>query len=134
MADETIAALRSIPMFSDVDDAGLKRIAEVGTDFRAPAGQVLVEHGQPGSGLFVIEEGRVVVDLPHGGVLERGPGEFFGELAVLIDTPRTARVSAASEVRCLAIRRDDFQRLLHDEPSIAVAMLMTVASRLAAVT
>jgi len=100
----------------------------------AAAGYVLVERGHPGTGCFVIEEGSVRVELSSGEHLERRAGDFFGELSLLSSTPRTARVVAATDVRCIAIRRDDFERLLHDEPSIAVAMLEELANRLAEVT
>jgi voltage-gated potassium channel len=80
--------------------------------------------------MFVLEEGTVAVELPGGRSLERGPGEFFGELALLGGGPRTARVHAVSPVRCLAIGRGDFAELLEREPRIAVAMLPVLARRL----
>jgi CRP-like cAMP-binding protein len=95
---------------------------------------VLVERGQPGTGCFVIEEGSVRVELPSGDEVERGAGDFFGELSLLSSSPRTARVVAATDVLCIAIRSDDLERLLHDEPSIAIAMLSELANRLAEVT
>ena len=91
---------------------------------------MLTERGHPGAGLFIIEEGTVSVFLPAGGVLERGPGDFVGELSLLTDTPRTARVSCTSHVRGLAISRTDFAQLLEREPSIALSMLAEVARRL----
>jgi voltage-gated potassium channel len=126
-----IGSLRAIPLFAGVDEAGLGGIAELATEFTAPAGQVLAEVGQPGTGLFVIEEGTVEVDLPSGSAVELGPGEFFGEAALLTDSPRNARVRARTDVRCLAIERLAFRRLLEEQPSIAVAMLPIVARRLA---
>lgn len=82
-----------------------------------------------GSGLFVIEEGAVTVEVP-GHSYDLGPGEFFGELALLTDHPRAARVRAKTAVRCLALARHDFERILEAEPKLAVAMLRTVARRL----
>jgi CRP-like cAMP-binding protein len=82
----------------------------------------------------VIEEGSVRVELPSGDIVERSEGDFFGELSLLSSSPRTARVVASTDVRCLAIRRDDLESLLHDEPSIAIAMLAELANRLAEVT
>ena len=70
------------------------------------------------------------VMLPTGGVLERGPGSFVGELSLLTDTPRTARVSCTSHVRGLAISRADFAKLLVREPTIALSMLHELARRL----
>jgi CRP-like cAMP-binding protein len=125
-----IAVLKRIPLFEGIDDAGLDVIARLATDFEAPAGRVLAEVGQPGTGLFVIEEGTVEVDLPDGGTVDLGPGDFFGEVALLTDAPRNARVRAKTAVRCLAIERHVFDLLLDAQPTIAVKMLPVVARRL----
>jgi CRP-like cAMP-binding protein len=125
-----VGSLRAIPLFAGVDDAGLAGIVELTTEFTARAGQVLAQVGQPGTGLFVLEAGTVEVDLPDGSKVELGPGEFFGEAALLTDSPRNARVRALTDVRCLAIERQAFRRLLEQQPSIAVAMLPIVARRL----
>lgn len=127
----TPATLRRIPLFADLTDDELAALAERVGEFAAPAGRVLIEIGQPGSGLFVIEEGDVEVELPGGGSVRVGPGEFVGELALLTDDPHHARVRAATEVRCLAIGRADFVALLDEHPGVAVAMLPVLARRLA---
>lgn len=124
-----IEKLRSIPLFVDLSDHALERIAELATEFEEPAGWVLVEVGQPGTGMFVLEEGTVVVETPDGRTKELGPGDFFGELALLTDHPRNARVRAKTPVRCLAISRMDLSKLIHEEPSIAVGMLPKLAAR-----
>lgn len=127
----SIEKVRGIPMFAELDDEGLARVAELFSEVEAPAGQVIVEHGHAGSGMFLLEEGTVAVELPAG-TIELGPGEFFGELAILADdVPRTARVRAITPIRCLVIGRPDFRRLLEEEPRIAVAMLPVLARRLA---
>lgn len=127
----SIEKVRGIPMFAELDDDGLARVAELFSEVEAPAGQVIVEHGHAGSGMFLLEEGTVSVELPAG-TIELGPGEFFGELAILADdVPRTARVRAISPIRCLVIGRPDFRRVLEEEPRIAVAMLPVLARRLA---
>lgn len=126
-----IEMLRAIPLFSGLDDDALERVAELATEFEAETGHVLVQPGTSGSGMFVLEHGTVDVEL-RGRSVALGPGEFFGELAILHDgTARTARVRAASAVRCLAIARADFAELLDEQPRIAVAMLPVLARRLA---
>jgi CRP-like cAMP-binding protein len=128
---EAVEKVRAIPMFAGLDDAALERVASLFSEVEAPAGQVIVEHGQPGSGMFLLEEGTVSVELPQRPV-ELGPGEFFGELSILADdVPRTARVRSATPIRALVIGRPDFRRLLEEEPKIAVAMLPVLAHRLA---
>jgi voltage-gated potassium channel len=125
-----VAMLREIPLFAGLSERALNRIAELATEFEAAAGWVLIEVGQPGSGMFVLEEGTVEVQPPNGRSWEYGPGEFFGELALLTDHPRNARVRAKTGVKCLAISRSDFQKLLEEEPEIAVAMLPKLAQRI----
>jgi CRP-like cAMP-binding protein len=127
----TIDKLRAIPLFADVPADALDRVAALVTEFEADAGHVLVQPGTSGSGMFILEAGEVEVELP-GHPVELGPGEFFGELAILADgVARTARVRAKTPVRCLAINRMDFAALLEQQPRIAAAMLPVLARRLA---
>src|SRR5438093_5861909 len=114
---ERLERLRAVSRFAEVDDDGLKRILDCATEFDVPAGQVLTEVRMPGAGLFVIEEGTVVVEVP-GHHLELGAGESFGELSLLTDHKRAARVRAKTPIRCLALSRQDFDRILHAEPSL----------------
>ena len=125
-----LAELRRIPLFADLDDAALARVAGLAAEFEAQAGHVLVEVGQPGSGMFVLEEGTAAVELPDGRSRHLQPGEFFGEIALLTDHPRNARVQAKTPVRCLAISRTDFANLLEEEPRIGIAMLPKLAARI----
>jgi CRP-like cAMP-binding protein len=131
MTDELEGLRMASSVFSGLDDEALRRVSEVATPFDVPAGRVLAEHGQPGSGLFVLTEGTVEVDLPSGKAVTLGPGEFVGELSVLADIRRTARVRALTPVQGLAISRSAFEALLREEPRIAVAMLPVLARRLA---
>jgi CRP-like cAMP-binding protein len=127
--------LRAMPMFADLSARSLQRVAKLMMEFQAPKGQILIERGMPGSGLFVIQEGVVVVEVPRTRAWELGPGEVVGELALLTEEGlRTARVRAKTAVKCLALSRRDFMRLLREEPKIAVAMLPILAKRLAATT
>jgi CRP-like cAMP-binding protein len=126
-----IDSLRAIPLFADLPERTLGRIRRTMTEFDAPAGQVLVQPKMEGSGLFVIEEGTVVVERGTRRI-EMGPGEFFGELALLTPAAlRVARVRAKTPVRCLAISRYEFMKLLEAEPKIAISLLGTLAGRLA---
>lgn len=126
-----LETLRSIPLFAELPDDGLRRVLDRAAEFEAGAGHTLVQPNQPGAGLFVIEEGAVVVELP-GRTIELGPGEFFGELALLSDQAvHVARVRTKEPIRCLAVSRDDFDHLLADEPGLALSMLKILARRLA---
>ena len=129
---DRLEALRSIPLFTDLSQVSLESILDCASEFEAQRGHVLVQPNQPGSGLLIIEEGLVEVELPNR-KLQLGPGEFFGELALLyVGATRTARIRVVKRVRCLAIARADFDRLLQSEPKMAISMLRTLARRLAA--
>ncbi len=123
--------LRRLPPFAGLTDVGLQRLAMRAAELRAAGGQVLALEGDPGAGMFVLYEGNVEVEL-RSGRLELGPGDFFGELALLVDDgARVARVRATTPVRCISIPRDDFIALVETEPSFALHMLRELARRLA---
>ena len=122
--------LREIPLFAELSDKALEHIAGIATELECPAGTVLARADEPGAGMFVVEEGTVAVEA-RGKTIELGPGEFVGELTLLVpDTRRVARIRALTDIRCLAIGRGDFQELLEEEPGLAVAMLPVLAARL----
>lgn len=122
--------LRGIPLFATLSDEGLDRVAALATASDVGAGHVLVEVGHPASGLFILQAGRVAVEVPDRDPIEYGPGAFFGELALLTDHPRTARVRTTEPSTILALARSDVQDLLATEPSIALGMLRGLAERL----
>jgi CRP-like cAMP-binding protein len=123
--------LRSLPPFTGLTEVGLQRLAMRAGALQAPAGRVLALEGDPGAGMFVLCEGTVEVELRRG-KLQLGPGDFFGELALLVDDgARVARVRATTPVRCVSIPRDDFLVLVETEPSFALHMLRELARRLA---
>jgi CRP-like cAMP-binding protein len=126
-----VAELRSLPPLAAVSDVGLARIASRAAEFEAEAGRVLALPGDAGAGMFVLCTGTVDVEL-RSGTLRLGPGDFFGELALLVDDgARVARVRATTAVRCLSIPRDDFLALVETEPGFALHMLRELARRLA---
>ena len=124
--------LGEIPLFSGLEPDALGWVAGIAVEVHTVPGQVLVQPAVAGSGLFVVERGTVVVERAGRPDLELGPGECFGELALLTDEGlRTARVRARTEGRCLAIPRREFVDLLREQPSVAIALLSTLANRLA---
>lgn len=126
------ALLSSVPLFAGLDANACSLIGACSAEVEVPQGQLLIERDQPATGMFVILDGTVRVELP-GRTVELGPGEVVGELSLLTESQgRTARVAAATDVRCLAIPRADFVRLLEDEPRIAVPLVRVLAERLRA--
>jgi len=122
--------LREMPLLAGLDLLALEKLAAGTSELEAPAGQPLTHPGAPGTGMFFVVEGTVEVEAPEG-VRELGPGEFFGELALLTDEgKRTARVRAKTPVRCIAVERAAFETLLEDHPEVAANLLETGLGRL----
>jgi CRP-like cAMP-binding protein len=129
---ERTDALARVPVFSGLSRRSLERIARIAKDVELRAGQVLIEPRAKGSGMFVLLDGAVTVGVRGKRARELRPGDIVGELALLTpEALRTARVRAKTPVRCLAIAREDFRRILTDEPKVAIQVLETVATRLA---
>jgi CRP-like cAMP-binding protein len=128
---DLIESLRGLSLFADLDDLALANIAAVSTATEVPAGHVLIDAGQEGTGLFVIRKGSALIEI-RGRTIECGAGEFIGELSLLVDgLVHTGRVRAKTDVELLAIGRPEFDKLLVDEPRVAVNMLRVLARRLA---
>lgn len=124
--------LRAIPLFEGVSDAGLERLAACSAEIDCEPGQVLVLRGDPGSGMYVVLDGTVIVELRGGLHTDLAAGNFFGETALLVPSAvRGARVRALTAARCLSVPRDDFLALVEGEPSLALQMLRELARRLA---
>jgi voltage-gated potassium channel len=123
--------IRAIPLFEGLSPAGLERVASGSGELSCEPGQILALPGDPGSGMYVILDGTVSVEMRGGFHVELGPGNFFGEIALLVpDSGRVARVRAATTVRCLSVPRNDFLSLVETEPALALRMLRELARRL----
>ena len=106
-------------MTPGVNEEDLQRLHAAGSKVEFTAGQLLIERGQPGAGLFVVLEGKIVVDAPDETV-EYGPGTVVGERALLSDEgTRQARVRAVSDGVLLAVPRAEITRLCADDPAFA---------------
>ena len=122
--------LQAIPLFAQLDPEALQQLAETAKDVDVPAGQPLTQPGSPGSGMFFICDGTVEVEARES-VRQLGPGDFFGELALLTEGgTRTARVRARTDVRCIAFDRLGFENLVREHPDIAATLLETALTRL----
>ncbi len=129
--DTRIEALRRVPIFAELGDDALQCVADAVNEVEVPAGQLLVQPGAPGSGMFFIADGTAVVETKRDEV-ELGPGQFFGELALMSDdATRTARVQAKTDLRCLALDRASFRTLVAEHPEVAASLLEVALGRLA---
>jgi len=130
-AFEPLALLQGIAFFAELPQPVLERLATAAISVTASPGQPVVSRGEAGHHFYVVAEGRAVVELEEG-ERELGPGDFFGEIALLRDVPRTATVRAAGELRVYAIARDDFLAAVTGHAPTLAAAENVVTARLPA--
>jgi CRP-like cAMP-binding protein len=130
MPESVTGHLMNVPMFQDLPARQLESIARSTRERVYEPGAVIVRQGDPGVGFFLITEGQVEVSHDGHAIRELGPGEFFGEMALMEERPRTATVTARVRTKCLQLVRWDFRALLKENPDLAVKMLEVVVQRL----
>jgi CRP-like cAMP-binding protein len=133
VADARIQRLRNVPLFGGCSEKELAFIASQVDEVDVQSGRVLCKKGESGGDFFVILEGKAEVDA-SGGKRSLGPGDFFGEIALIDNGPRTATVTAATPMRCLVLGHAQFRDVLHQNGEIAVKILRAVTERLRAAT
>jgi signal transduction histidine kinase len=126
--------LRQIPLFADLSEEDLERLYRMAETVSIPAGQLVLREGDPGDSLYVVLEGELEVTKRQGSqdvlLALYDPGQFFGEMALLEQAPRSASVRTVQESRLLVISQAAFQSLLSCNPSAPLRILHTVTSRL----
>ena len=129
---ELIDRMRTIPLFMACSDDELRRIAGATSLLSYPAGTVLAKEGELGCEFMVIAEGSVEVSVRGARRALLGPGDYFGEVALLDGGTRTATVTAASDLVARVMEQRDFAVFVQDSPSLARKLLVGVAKRLRA--
>lgn len=132
--ESDLAALRKIPLFRGVDDQKLKLLAFMSERTRFESGEDLMVEGAYGDVAYIILSGKadIVINTPGGPqrVAEVGENDFVGEIAILIDVPRTATVRASCTLLALTIQKEQFFKLLTNFPDMAVEVMRALAHRL----
>jgi len=133
--DDMVNFLVTIPLFHGLNNKQLKQLANRFVPRSYEAGKNIVTQGKGGEGMFVMISGHAeaVVDSSDGTktkVNEFGPRDFFGEVAMLDDGPRTASVIATEETECLVLTRSDFIALLKNDAEMAIQITVALAKRL----
>ncbi len=126
--------LANVPIFSGCSKRELAIIAHAAKEVSHKEGTVIAREGERGIGLFLILEGQCKVTIGGRTKAKLGPGDFFGEVALLDGGPRTATVTALTPVRLVGITGWVFRGLLMEHPNIALKTLEAVAGRLRAVS
>jgi len=122
--------LRQVPLFAACDDKELTELAAIGTEVGVPSGAKVMSQGDHSRDAYLVMSGSATC-LRDGVELARfGPGDFFGEMALIGDRPRSATVVANDDLSVRAFHASEFRRLLNDVPSIAVKVLWATAERL----
>ncbi len=130
VAEPTVDLLKKVPLFSGLDQRELKRLTGSFKERTFDVGEPVAVEGEAGAGFFVIESGEAVVTV-HGEERGRlGPGDYFGDVAMIDQGDRTATVKADSELKCYGLTFWDFRPLVESDARIAWPLLQAMAQRL----
>ena len=129
MADAT-DSLRRVPLFAQVDKKHLKRLEQRMQDRTFPEGHVIASEGESGVGFFLIEDGNAVVSVGGETRRELGPGDWFGEIALIDEGPRSATVTAGTDLRCRGMSAWEFRPFVQEHPEVAWPLLQALVRRL----
>ncbi len=125
-----VEALTNIELFSELSSRELKKVASFMTPIKVKPGRDLTVQGKPGREFMIIAEGTATVRRDGRVIASLGPGDFFGELAVIAGVPRTATVTADTEMTVEALNRREFSSLLDGSPKLAKKILVGAVKRL----
>jgi CRP-like cAMP-binding protein len=129
--NQKVDLLRRVPLFAQCSKRELAQIATIADEIDLREGKILTQEGRPGREFFVLLEGSADVTKNDRRVNRLGPGDFFGEIALISRSPRTATVTATAPVRTLVVTDRSFRRLLEEQPEIQRKVLEALAERLA---
>jgi CRP-like cAMP-binding protein len=127
---EKLAWLAQVPLFRSCPPEIVARIADATGELAFEAGQAIVQRGQVGNGLYIVVSGEVRIVAGSDELARLGPGEFFGELSVIDQQPRSASALADGPTACLALASWDLVALLEQDPGLAMNLLRELAVRL----
>jgi len=125
-----VEMLQKTPLWSGLGEKELKVIARSFKELKYESGDVIVRKGETGVGFYLIVDGTVEVRADGRVLSKLGPGQFFGEMALLDGQPRSADVVATEPSRCLAMSSWSFNGIVSEHPKIALKMLQEFVRRL----
>jgi CRP/FNR family transcriptional regulator, cyclic AMP receptor protein len=128
--DAKLELLGNVRLFSPCNKRELARIAALVDEVEAPKGKVLVRQGDTGQECFVVVEGKAKATIRGKGTAVLGPGSFFGEMSLLDRGPRSATVTAETDMRLLVLGSREFSTLINEVPPVAVRIMRGLAERL----
>jgi CRP-like cAMP-binding protein len=129
--NQKVDLLRKVPLFERCSKRELEQIATIADEIDLREGKVLIREGTRGREFFVLLDGAVEVTKADRRINQLGPGDFFGEIALIApSTERTATVTASTDVEALVVTAQNFRGLLQRSPEIKLKVLEAVAERL----
>lgn len=121
--------LSRVPLFSNLSGKDRKALAASFRERTFSAGKVVTEAGQEGVGFFVINAGQAEVSVSGRHRRDLGPGDYFGEIALIDGGTRTARVTATTDLECFGLTTWEFRPFVQSHPEVAWALLQSMAQR-----
>ena|SRR5436190_12586911 len=133
-AGAPVAVLASVPLFAGLSRRHLRQLAKLSEEARFAAGRIVAQYGSRGVAFYVIVNGTAKVTAGYStrAFAKLGPGDFFGELALLDGGPRSASVIAETPLDTIKIGRAGFRKMLKREPDVAIKLLEELSRRLRA--
>jgi CRP-like cAMP-binding protein len=129
--NEKVELLRKVPLFARCSKRELTEIASLADEIDLREGKVLIREGRRGQEFFVLLDGAVDVTKADERINQLGPGDFFGEIALIAPSAvRTATVTASTDVEALVVTAQNFRRLIQRSPEIKLKVLEAAAERL----
>jgi len=130
VAGPSVELLQRVPLFAELEPSELERLSGSFKERTFAAGEAVATEGEGGAGFFVIESGEAVVKV-HGDERGRlGPGDYFGDVALIDRGDRTASIEATSELKCYGLTFWDFRPLVESDARIAWPLLQAMTKRL----
>jgi CRP/FNR family transcriptional regulator, cyclic AMP receptor protein len=129
MATEPAEALKRVPLLSGLGDRERERLARELHERTFRAGSTVVSEGAAGAGFFVIADGNATVSIGGRERARLGPGDYFGEMALIDDAPRSATITADTDVRAFGMTPWEFKPFVLSHPEVAWTMLRSLSSR-----
>jgi CRP/FNR family transcriptional regulator, cyclic AMP receptor protein len=130
VASASADTLRNVPLFADLDNRELEQISSSMRERRYQAGDVVTQEGSGGVGFFVVEEGEADVSVGGEAKGSIGPGDYFGEIALINESPRTATLTARTDMVCYGMTPWDFRPLVEGNSAIAWKLLTAMAEKM----
>ena len=130
VAGASIDALKKVPLFAGLDDKELQEIASSMRERRFRAGDTVTQEGAGGVGFFVVQDGEADVQVGGEAKGSVGPGDYFGEIALINESPRTATLTARTDMLCYGMTPWDFRPLVETNSTIAWKLLTAMAEKM----